>query len=1098
MRSLAAACDGHGSLVLISGEPGIGKTTLAGALAWPAGEAGATMIWGRCWDAGGAPAYWPWRQVVRVLAEELADAELQAAAGAGARWLVHVAPELDARLPGDAPAIPGESQQATFALFEALQAFLRACAARRPLVVALDDLHAADVASLRALDFLARSIAESAILVVATVQEVPLHRRADAVAIAETLERRAERMPLGGLDEAAIGALMAADRGAPVPDQLVRLVHGRAAGNPLFATELARLRPDEDGGGAALPGGVQAAVRDRLAALGDDGLRVLTDAAVIGQEFRILTLERVARVSRAALLDLLDEAESLGVVVLVDESGRYRFRHGLLRDTLYGSLRRVARAEAHLRVGAVLEELRQAGAADRHVSELAHHFVEAASLGDPLPAIRFSRAAGDRATAVFAFEQAADHYATALRVMELGEPDDAARGQVLLELGRAQIAAANPDGEATLLEAAALARDRGDVTLLADVALSYGPYALSPGTVDEQWTGLLEQAIAAVGTSDPARRARLLAQLGRALYFSPGHSARRLELADESIALARAAADPATLAVVLSDAHVAAWNVDRTEENLVLIAELQQLLSEQGDPRAALPSLVRSIDLHLELGDIANASIALERLEARAADLSDLRAGVIGRLHRSRQALIEGRFAEVPGRLQAALAEGASLHYSPVPVIAGGQTFCLRLLCGGLEELAPMARQAADAAPGMGVWRAALAVAQLELGHEQEARQALDRAAVDGFARVERDSFFLVSLGLWSEVAFRTGAAEYAAHLTELLEPFAGRMLATTGGAFFGPVTRTLGQAAALAGDVDGALRWLAAAREQARGMGAAPSVVLAEVDEAAVLVAAGDARATAVLDAAEAGAVALGMAPYVARVAALRERLGEATAAAVVADAPVVPSTGPARGRLVREGDTWALALDDRAVRLKDGKGVRYLAALLAHPGVELHALDLVGGGGNGGSNGNGRADADAGAAVAAGLAVRADSGDAGPLLDDAAKAAYRERITDLREAVEEAERFHDPERAAAAREELEALVAQLAGAVGLGGRDRVAGSAAERARVNVTRALRSTLKRIAEHDPALGGEIEACVRTGTLCSYEPSRLHPVVWEVG
>ena len=147
--------------------------------------------------------------------------------------------------------------------------------------------------------------------------------------------------------------------------------------------------------------------------------------------------------------------------------------------------------------------------------------------------------------------------------------------------------------------------------------------------------------------------------------------------------------------------------------------------------------------------------------------------------------------------------------------------------------------------------------------------------------------------------------------------------------------------------------------------------------------------------------------------------------------------------------------------MRLRDGKGVRHLAELLANPGVEIHAVDLV----------TGVLAAAVQVAVDDGLAVRADSGDAGAVLDEMAKRAYRERITDLREDLEEAERFNDTERVARLREELDEIAGQLAGAVGLGGRDRRASSSAERARVNVTRAIRSTLRRVSEHEPALGG---------------------------
>jgi hypothetical protein len=200
-------------------------------------------------------------------------------------------------------------------------------------------------------------------------------------------------------------------------------------------------------------------------------------------------------------------------------------------------------------------------------------------------------------------------------------------------------------------------------------------------------------------------------------------------------------------------------------------------------------------------------------------------------------------------------------------------------------------------------------------------------------------------------------------------------------------------------------------------------------------------------------------------------ERLGAAGAARASAPAP-------AGALLRREGDVWLLRYEDRTVRVRDGKGIRYLAALLASAREEIHALDLV------------RLETGTTRSVLA-------AGDAGPLLDAEAKGAYRRRVAELRDELEEAERFNDPERAAGVRDELEAIARELSGAVGLGGRDRRAASEAERARVNVTRAIRATLKRIGEHDERLGLELAATVRTGTFCVHEPDARHPVRWEV-
>jgi len=189
------------------------------------------------------------------------------------------------------------------------------------------------------------------------------------------------------------------------------------------------------------------------------------------------------------------------------------------------------------------------------------------------------------------------------------------------------------------------------------------------------------------------------------------------------------------------------------------------------------------------------------------------------------------------------------------------------------------------------------------------------------------------------------------------------------------------------------------------------------------------------------------------------------------------------------RRGDIWTVGPSQRQIQLRHGKGLTHVARLLGAPHVEFHALDLVAG--------SPQRSAGGAVAGASGLPVVRGGADTGPLLDGAAKAAYRQRISELQEEIDEAESFNDPERAARARDELAFLVRELAGAVGLGGRDRKTGSDAERARVNVTRAIRTALQRIADHDPVLGRRLGSAIRTGTFCVYEPAPGDEPRWDL-
>jgi hypothetical protein len=249
--------------------------------------------------------------------------------------------------------------------------------------------------------------------------------------------------------------------------------------------------------------------------------------------------------------------------------------------------------------------------------------------------------------------------------------------------------------------------------------------------------------------------------------------------------------------------------------------------------------------------------------------------------------------------------------------------------------------------------------------------------------------------------------------------------------------------------------------------------------------------RALGLLDRALATASTLGMAAVAEGIRALQAvQTGERPPAE-----PAATATIPEASRNVfrREGEYWTVCYEGSVVRLKDAKGLRHLARLLAHPGQEFHAVDLEA------AEGQAARAAPVGPPGRAGageLAVRADLGDAGELLDPTAKAAYRARLAELRAELEEAEGRNDPVRAGEARQELDFLVGELARAVGLGGRDRRAASHAERARLNVTRAIRAAMANLGRADPALGRHLAVTIRTGRYCSYAPDPRAPIAWE--
>jgi hypothetical protein len=427
-----------------------------------------------------------------------------------------------------------------------------------------------------------------------------------------------------------------------------------------------------------------------------------------------------------------------------------------------------------------------------------------------------------------------------------------------------------------------------------------------------------------------------------------------------------------------------------------------------------------------------------------------------------------------------------------VQLLAVAQRSMLRWTQGRIGEVEEDVRRFADAAPGIVGWRAALARIYCDLGREAEARRELERLDEEGFANLPRYNGWMNMIALLAEVCRHLGDVDRARALYPLLLPFERRNVVVPQSSFDGPVSRYLGILAATSRDWDTAAQHFEHARHASERVSARPFVALIDVDEAAMLVDRGEpsdaGRALVLLTEAREIAGELDMEKIVEQVENSIAELGDVGAAEASGQKETDPAPVEATAQMRRDGDLWQFRFEERTLHIRESKGVRYLALLLANPGVEIHSIELAGSPPDVRTRNRRELIEDMSVTV---------TNDAGPALDSKAKGAYRRRLDELQEEIDEAESFNDPERAAKARDEIDFLTKELADAVGLGGRDRKIGSNAERARVAVTKAVRTTLKRIAEMDAGLGQELTATIRTGTYCCYEPDRRRPVSWEV-
>jgi predicted ATPase len=389
-NGLAAAIAGHGRLFLLSGEPGIGKTRLAEEFAAQASLQGMRVMWGRCWEGGGAPAYWPIIQIIRACAERPHFAQVTEALGPGIAQLASLVPEIVRPLPGHGERVQSERldpETARFQLFDAVATLLKSLARHEPLVLVIDDLHDADVAALQMLRFLNRALKESPVLVVGTHREAEVERSPELRTLFTELARDGMQLPLGGLSSDEVASLLRDRTGVVFGAQSLATLHQTTAGNPLFLHGVmqmliaeGKLEHPENVTAAQLkiPPNVRGAIQRQLSGLSERTNSMLAVASGLGIDFELAPLTRVTALQTDEILDCLDEGAAMGIVRAVpNRLGHFQFTHALVRATIYDALAGTERIRLHRTIAEVLEDLYRADL-DGHLSELAHHYVEAA------------------------------------------------------------------------------------------------------------------------------------------------------------------------------------------------------------------------------------------------------------------------------------------------------------------------------------------------------------------------------------------------------------------------------------------------------------------------------------------------------------------------------------------------------------------------------------------------------------------------------------------------------------------------------------------------------------------------------------------------
>ncbi|MGH2982105.1 MAG: ATP-binding protein, partial [Solirubrobacterales bacterium] len=838
------AAAGERQIVLVGGDPGMGKTRLATEFAQGVHDAaGAGVLYGRT-DEHGTLSYQPFVEALRHWAINTPADELQSSLGHNAGVLARLVPEIMIRLPEPPLGEPGEP--ARDLLFDSVTATLAAIASYRPTLLVIDDLHWADQASLLMFRHLARAPHRSRLMVLAT------HRHTEpSNALTETLadlgrERLFERIRLGGLGPDETAALVASIQGDQPPPGLAQVIHSETAGNPFLVEALVQHLTEHGealeglgkAGGrspreAIYAGGVPSLVREAVAhragELGPDVERVLAVASVVGREFESELLADVSDLPADAVVAALETAVTAGL--LIDVPGtldRYAFSHALFRQTVYASLPKAGRTNLHKLLAEALE--RRHGSDPRHVAELARHF-SGAGPSAASKALEYCVRAGAAALGAFSYEEGIEHYGHALVAIDQAASDDESlRCEVLVALGEAEWRAGHvEDARETYTRAARIARATGDAGALGRAALGFSGDGWERfGAPDPDAVQLLQCAIDAEPT-DAALRARLTARLTEVVY-SAGEPERAQALGLEAVSIARGSDDRGALASALIGRWYSLKQPDGFEERLRLVDELLGLSDELHDRDISLQAQTLRARVAAETGDVDELSAAITE-HGRLADQSKQPGNQLhSRAFRATRALIRGRFEDVESLAGEVIELGllaqspGALHYSTVELVV------LRWEQGRMEEVEGPLRDLHERT-GAPVWQAALTVLAAEMDDLEGARIELEALTENSCAGVPSDNNWLSAMSFLSLTCAEVGDSARAAELFELLEPYRGRIAVLgAGAACLGPVSHVLGLLAGVRGDRDGAVALFEEAAETSRSAGSEPWLARAQL----------------------------------------------------------------------------------------------------------------------------------------------------------------------------------------------------------------------------------------------------------------------------
>jgi tetratricopeptide (TPR) repeat protein len=550
-RLMEQAIAGRGAIVLIRGEPGVGKTRLAQELVLEARQQGMVDRTGRCYEMEGAPPYIPFIEMIQQTLRLGDPAQLRTAFGDSIGELAKIVPELRRVYDDIPPPLELPPEQERMYLFNSFREFAERVSRAVPLLVVFDDLHWADDATLMLMQHIAQHQDQMAMLTIATYRDIELDAARPLAQMLESLlrQRLAHRIALKPLPESGVEAMLQALTGQPPPPALVQAIYAETEGNPFFVEEVfqhlseqgklldaeGHWRPDLEVSELDVPEGVRLVISRRLERVSEECRTALTDAAVVGRDFTFDLLQGLTDLDADTLLDAIDDAERANLIVAGADGtseARFSFAHELIRQTLISGLSLPRRQRLHLRVAETIEQTygKDAGL---YAADLAHHLYQAGAAADPAKTARYLVLAGDRALEATAFGEALRDYDLAFSTQPPTEQAVRAglfykRGLALQSLNRWEEALAD-------WREAADAYERAGAAEAAAQTFDSMCYQLNWGGRQVEALEIALRGLVMLGRRDSVARSRLIGYAGLTLavggFYAAGEALSRRSLA---------------------------------------------------------------------------------------------------------------------------------------------------------------------------------------------------------------------------------------------------------------------------------------------------------------------------------------------------------------------------------------------------------------------------------------------------------------------------------------------------------------------------------------------------------------------------------------